>query len=48
MHMKKQINMYIFSVHTIYMNSNGFKFEIDTNKNELLQTMHGNIRRGNK
>jgi hypothetical protein len=45
---EKQINMYIYNVYNIFMNSNWIKFEIDTNKDDMLQTKHENIRRGNK
>ncbi len=47
MDMKKQTNIFFIQVvHYIYVNSNEIKFEIDTNNDELLETIHVNIIRG--
>jgi len=45
MDMKKQTNIF-FIVHYICVDSNEIKFEIDTNNDELLETIHVSIRRG--
>jgi hypothetical protein len=45
---KSQINIWFFIVQVTYINSNWIKFEIDINNDELLETIHGNKRRGGK
>jgi hypothetical protein len=45
---KKKINICFFIVHDIYISSNQTKFAIDINNDELLETIHRNVRRGGK